>query len=171
MLHIEGVTPEALSPVSPSLPRRLVTRSELAEAWQQLSAGPEEVELVALGSPHASLSECRAFASVLDGRSRHPDVSVIITAGREVIKHANEEGTLARLREAGVTVLPDLCWCSISEPVFPPNARTVITNSGKYAHYGPGLSGRSVRLGSLEDCAEAAVSGRFPRRLPSWLEE
>ncbi len=171
MLHIEGVTPEAPPSVSPSLPRRLVTRSELAEAWQQLSAGPEEVELVALGSPHASFSECRAFASALNGRSRHPDVSVIITAGREVIKHANEEGTLARLREAGVTVLPDLCWCSISEPVFPPNARTVITNSGKYAHYGPGLSGRSVCLGSLEDCAEAAVSGRFPRRLPSWLEE
>lgn len=169
MLHIEGVTPEAPSLVSPSLPRRVVTRAELADAWHHLSAGPELIELVALGSPHASLSECRAFASVLGGRSRHADVSVIITAGHEVIAHAEDEGTLARLRDAGVTVLPDLCWCSISEPVFPPNARTVITNSGKYAHYGPGLSGRSVRLGSLEDCAEAAVTGRFARRLPGWL--
>jgi predicted aconitase len=68
-----------------------------------------------------------------------------------------------------VTVLPDLCWCSISEPVFPPAAKTVLTNSGKYAHYGPGLSGRTVRFGSIRDCAEAAATGRAPCRLPQWL--
>ena len=55
------------------------------------------------------------------------------------------------------------------EPVFPPDARTVLTNSGKYAHYGPGLSGRAVRLGSLDDCVEAAVSGRAAPSTPRWL--
>lgn len=171
MLHIEDVTPEAASSLAGAEPRRAITRKDMAEGWRHLSAGPEEIDLVALGSPHASLSECRAFAAALDGRKRHADVSVIVTAGQEVISQAGEEGTLARLRDAGVVVLPDLCWCSISEPVFPPKARTVITNSGKYAHYGPGLSGRSVRFGSLNDCAEAAATGKVPCRLPHWLEQ
>jgi hypothetical protein len=70
-----------------------------------------------------------------------------------------------------VQVLPDLCWCSISEPVFPPRTRTLLTNSGKYAHYGPGLSGRIVRFGSLGDCIEAALTGRSPPRLPAWLSQ
>ncbi|HSX75725.1 MAG TPA: aconitase X, partial [Shinella sp.] len=65
----------------------------------------------------------------------------------------------ALLRGAGVQVLPDLCWCSISEPLFPTQTKAVLTNSGKYAHYGPGLSGRTVRLGSLADCVNAAVTG------------
>ncbi len=131
--------------------------------------GPEAVELVAIGSPHASLTECRALADALDGRRRHPDVAVIVTAGHEVIAKAQSEGTLTRLEESGVQVLPDLCWCSISEPVFPARTRAVMTNSGKYAHYGPGLSGRAVRFGSLADCVAAALTGRVAPRLPDWL--
>ena len=76
---------------------------------------------------------------------------------------------LERLTEAGARVIPDLCWYSITEPVFPPAARTVMTNSGKYAHYGPGLSGRRFRFGSLADCAAAACTGRAPAGLPVWL--
>jgi predicted aconitase len=45
----------------------------------------------------------------------------------------------------------------------------VLTNSGKYAHYGPGLSGCAVRLGTLDDCIEAALTGIAPARLPAWL--
>jgi predicted aconitase len=69
-----------------------------------------------------------------------------------------------------VQVVPDICWCSISEPVFPPATRALMTNSGKYAHYGPGLSGRAVRLGSLANCVEAALTGRVAVKLPNWLE-
>jgi predicted aconitase len=35
-------------------------------------------------------------------------------------------------------------------PVFPATAKVVKTNSGKYAHYGPGLSGCAVRLGKMD---------------------
>lgn len=78
------------------------------------------------------------------------------------------EGTLGRLHAAGVQVIPDLCWCSISEPVFPVEAKALMTNSGKYAHYGPGLSGRHVRFRSLAACAQTALTGRVPQNLPEW---
>ncbi|KQY42643.1 aconitase X [Rhizobium sp. Root483D2] len=169
MLHIEGVTPEAEGAAIEGAERKTITRADMAGAWKRLNAGPEQVELVAIGSPHASLTECRALAAALAGRHRHADVAVIVTAGHQVIAGARADGTLEALEKSGVRIVPDLCWCSISEPVFPTGTRTLITNSGKYAHYGPGLSNRAVRFGNLADCVEAAVSGRVPVRLPGWL--
>ncbi|PRH89500.1 hypothetical protein C5L14_02705 [Labrys okinawensis] len=169
MLHVEGVTPEAGNAAADDADHAVITRTDMAAAWQRLNDGPEQVELVAIGSPHASLGECRTLADALGGRRRLADVAVIVTAGQQVIREAQGDGTLARLQESGVQVLPDLCWCSISEPVFPARTRAVMTNSGKYAHYGPGLSGRVVRLGSLADCVTAALTGHAPHRLPHWL--
>ncbi len=169
MLHVEGVTPEADGAAAEDADHTTITRADMTDAWSLLNEGPAEVELVAIGSPHASLEECRALAVAFDGRKRESNVAVIVTAGRDAIAAAREEGLLSRLEASGIQVLPDLCWCSISEPVFPTKTRALMTNSGKYAHYGPGLSGRSVRFGSLADCVEAALTGRVPARLPAWL--
>jgi len=169
MLHVEGVTPEWQGSVAEDADHVRITRNDMAEAWSSLNDGPEEVDLVAFGSPHASLDECRGIADAFGDRRRRDEVAVIVTAGRDVMADAKRDGVLARLEECGIKVLPDLCWCSISEPVFPPKTRTVMTNSGKYAHYGPGLSGRKVRLGTLDDCVQAATEGRVQVRLPRWL--
>ncbi|MFK0276949.1 aconitase X [Ensifer sp. NPDC090286] len=169
MLHVEGVTPEAEGAAAKDADRTTINRADMAAAWSLLNDGPEEVELVAIGSPHASIEECRALATAFDGRKRDSNVAVIVTAGRDAIAAARDEGLLARLEESGIQVLPDLCWCSISEPVFPTKTRALMTNSGKYAHYGPGLSGRAVRFSNLADCVEAALTGRVPARLPAWL--
>lgn len=166
MLHVEGATPEAHR-IAPDADHAPITRADMAAGWRTLNDGPETVELIAIGSPHASLLECQALAGALDGRK--VAIPTIVTAGRAVVDAARTNGTLAQLTGAGVQVLPDLCWCSISEPVFPPGTRALMTNSGKYAHYGPGLSGRAVRFGGLAACAEAAVTGKAPHGLPDWL--
>ena len=172
MLHIEGITPEAGQPIDPATATARITELDLDAAWQHLNQGSAEIDLIAIGSPHASLEECHALAEALgralDGQRRNPAVAVIVTAGRSVIQAAQADGTLSRLHDAGVQVLPDLCWCSISEPLFPQKTKTVLTNSGKYAHYGPGLSGRPVRLASLSDCVEAALTGVSPPRDHGW---
>jgi predicted aconitase/predicted aconitase with swiveling domain len=169
MLHIEGVTPEAAGAALPDATHASITLADLAAGWRRLNEGPEEVDLVAIGSPHASLKECHALAGALGGRSRDPRVTAIVTAGRQVLAAAEADGTRSRLALSGVQMIADLCWCSISRPVFPTGAKTVLTTSGKYAHYGPGLSGCAVRLGTLADCAEALITGRAPAYLPTWL--
>lgn len=167
MLHVDGVTPEA-GRIAPVADFARISRADMAAGWRLLNAGPETVELIAIGSPHASVQECHALADALAGRQ--VAVATIVTAGRAVIIEARADGTLDRLETCGVQVLPDLCWCSISEPVFPPGTRALMTNSGKYAHYGPGLSGRALRFGGLAACADAAVTGRAAKALPGWLE-
>jgi cis-L-3-hydroxyproline dehydratase len=169
MLHIAGITPEAEGAAAPGADTLRVGRADLAGVWQGFNDGPARVDLIAFGSPHFSAPECRALAAALDGRQRRAATRVIVTAGQNVLDDIRGEGTLAALEASGVQVVPDICWCSITEPVFPPEARTVLTNSGKYAHYGPGLSGRTVRFGSLKDCADAAITGQAPTALPSWL--
>ncbi|SDE50236.1 hypothetical protein SAMN05421538_10786 [Paracoccus isoporae] len=167
MLHVDGITPEAGDAAAPDSDRVAISCTDLAAAWQALNAGPEQVDLIAIGSPHASVTECQDLARLLRGQ---PVVAeVIVTAGRATIANLRTDGTLEMLAASGARVLPDLCWCSITEPVFPPAARTVMTNSGKYAHYGPGLSGRAMRFGSLADCARAALTGRAAQTLPGWL--
>lgn len=169
LLHVAGVTPEGDLPPAPGAPVLRITKADIAAAWAEFNQGPETVELIAIGSPHASLSELRAFDAALAGQACAPHVAAILTVGRDLLEVAKAEGLLDRLSAAGVQVIPDLCWCSITEPVFPPAARTLMTNSGKYAHYAPGLSARAVRFGGIAVCAEAAVTGRAGTAPPVWL--
>ncbi len=169
MLHVADVTPEAGDFPAPA-DRVTVTRADLARVWTELNPGPERIDLVAFGSPHFSLSECRAFAALAEGH-RAEGTTVIVTVGQDVLAKARTEGILAQMEDFGATVIPDICWCSITEPIFPPEARSLMTNSGKYAHYAPGLSGRAVRFGSLADCVAAARCGRAPMTPPTWLKD
>ena len=169
MLHVAGVTPEARRALAGAAAPLDITRKDLAEAWLSFNDGGDGIDLISLGSPHFSLAETRHFARLMSGKRCKQGVSAIITLGRDTLAAARSEGLLSQLEAAGVQVVPDICWCSISEPVFPPAARVLMTNSGKYAHYAPGLCGREVRFGSLADCAAAAESGRAPAGLPAWL--
>lgn len=167
MLHVDGITPES-SNIAADAETVFVDSQDLIRVWRQLNPGPQSIELVAFGSPHFSLTECRALAQLLAGKQVANVVSTIVTLGRDTLAAAKAEGLIEQLELAGVQIVQDLCWCSISEPVFPPKAQTLMTNSGKYAHYAPGLSGRAVRFGSLADCVKAAQTARATD-LPDWL--
>ncbi len=175
MFHIAGITPEAPTieaGLGGKAPRRslCVTRDELLNSWRELdSADCPEVDLVSLGNPHFSLSEFAHLARLCEGRVKHPEVSVLVTCGRDIQRQADKAAYLQALDRFGVHVITDTCWCMIEEPVIPQAARTLMTNSGKYAHYAPGLVGRQVRFGSLAECVETATSGRASGRLPRWL--
>ncbi|MBP1849785.1 aconitase X [Rhizobium halophytocola] len=174
LFHLLGITPEAGSVPEAtggmSCPARSVGRADLAAIWQGFNSGPaDHVDLVALGNPHFSVDECRALAQRLEGQTRHRQVALTITLGRESHRVLAAEGVAARLESFGATFVRDACWCTVDRPVVPVAARVILTNSGKYAHYGPGLTGKPVRFGSLADCVETLVSGRAPLDGPAWL--
>lgn len=169
MLHVRGHTPEGGLPLAVDARLEEITPGDLRQLWREFNAGGDRIDLVAIGSPHASLAETRRFADLLGAQRCHDGTTAIVTVGRRTLSDMAAEGILDRLQGAGVKVIPDLCWCSITEPVFPAEASVVMTNSGKYAHYGKGLTGRNMRFGSLEDCARAAVTGRAGPGLPAWL--
>ena len=175
MFHIVGATPEApdattaLGGKAP-LQSFKVSLQDLQQCWRELSSSAESaVDLVALGNPHFSATECHALARLLQGRQRHPGTQTVLTLGRAVKEQARANGDIAVLEAFGVNLITDTCWCMLEEPVVPVAARVIMTNSGKYAHYAPGLTGRQVHFGSLAACAQTACTGQAPAALPAWL--
>ncbi len=174
MFHIVGVTPEAATLSAATggraLPTVSVTRSDLAADWRHFNPNTgETIDLVALGNPHFSFDECAAVAKLCAGRTKHADVALTVTLSRATHARIVEAGIAAALEAFGTTVVRDACWCTVMQPIVPPAARTILTNSGKYAHYGPGLSGKHVRFAALADCVAAATTGRAPAAPPAWL--
>jgi hypothetical protein len=98
---------------------------------------------------------------------------------RALHSEAQNLGHIKRLEQFVMEFINDTCWCMLLDPpVIPanPNAR-ILTNSGKYAHYGPGLTQRGFRFGSMADCVRAAATGVYDKQpihtgenaMPSWL--
>ncbi len=173
MFHIADVTPEAQSPdafAALDLPTIALTHDDLQRAWRELNgadAGP--VQLVSLGNPHFSATELAALAALCRGKTRNANVPLVVTCSRAEMAKAEAAGDVALLTAFGVTLVNDTCWCMVTEPIIPVVAEVIMTNSGKYAHYGPGLTGRTMRFGSLAACVAAAVTGEDPGSLPAWL--
>lgn len=176
LFHIAGVTPEALDPsqvLEPdtALPVHRIGLKDLLPSWRELnSARDKRADVVSLGNPHFSLGEFAHLARLCRGRRKHPQVVLAITCGRAVLEQAREAGHIDEIEAFGATLVTDTCWCMLGEPVIPPAATTLMTNSGKYAHYAPGLVGRAVHFASLAECVDAACTGTASGRLPTWLQ-
>jgi len=176
MFHIVGVTPEAATLDEATggagdIPAVDIGIRDLIRSWNELNnAQDQSVDLVALGNPHFSFKECETLAALCSGRMKHENVTVAVTCGRETHDKVRDAGILSDLERFGVQFITDTCWCMIVEPVIPQQAATIMTNSAKYAHYGPGLTGRRLHFGSLAACVEAACTGLTSGQIPQWLE-
>lgn len=177
MFHVVGITPEAATyqHAIDSIPqdrRFQIHPRDLLTTWKELSSSTtSEVGLVSIGTPHASLNELTTLAALVQGRQRRADVPLMITTGREVYAEARSLGQVAAIEQFGGRFINDTCWCLIEEPIVPPHARNIVTNSGKYAHYGAAKHSRGMHLRGLQGCVEAAVTGRVDLRPPPWLRE
>ncbi|KAG9251557.1 uncharacterized protein F5Z01DRAFT_627373 [Emericellopsis atlantica] len=178
LFHIVGITPEAptLEAVCPNKQSSRCTETPLTldmirSTWDHFSHGlsQRKVELISLGNPHFSVKEIGKFAQLVRNREKHKDVAVIITCGRSHWGLAEQAGYVSELERFGVQFLVDTCWCFVEEPVIPQPVKTILTNSGKYIHYGPGLTGREFCFGSLSMCAEVACTGIHSGERPLWL--
>jgi predicted aconitase/predicted aconitase with swiveling domain len=180
MFHMLGVTPEAeqyagLLESDALQPKISITWQDLKDTWTAFNQDsdskvlPRTVDLVSLGNPHFSLLELKSLAQLVHGRTKHPSTSVIVTTSRAQHSLATQAGYITQLDEFGIQVLTDTCWCFIRDPVIKKEARCIMTNSGKYAHYGPGLTGREFCFGSLSECIESACIGRWEAKVPEWL--
>lgn len=175
LFHIAGVTPEALNPrhvIAPGeeIPVLEVGLADLVASWSELNSAQESrVDVVSLGNPHFSFSEFGRLADLCRGRRKHPDLAFVVTCGRAVLEQARTAGYIADIEAFGANIVTDTCWCMLGEPVIPPAAKVLMTNSAKYAHYAPGLVGRSVHFACLADCVEAGTRGFASRVLPNWL--
>jgi predicted aconitase len=173
LFHVAGVTPEApdvaaaLGGVPPERTIRLTPEMVRAARDRLSTISGAQIDAVALGSPHFSLDEVAELERRLGGR--RAAVPIYVCTGRHVVRELEGNGRLKGLEDSGVTVVADTCV--VVTPILPEAAggtRVLMTNSGKFAHYGPANTGYEALYGSLADCVESAVAGRVARDEALW---
>ncbi|MFO0991050.1 MAG: aconitase X catalytic domain-containing protein [Hyphomicrobiales bacterium] len=162
--HGIGVTPEApdLASVFIGGDTFDVTRADLIAARDDLSSGRDgPLDMVALGTPHFSLEEFAALHRMIDGRRIKPGLVFYVSTSRFVRSFIAQEGWLADLERAGITIVTDVC--TYYSPAVRGAKGRVMTNAAKWAYYAPGMLGVEVCFGSLRECVESAVRGEVWR--------
>jgi predicted aconitase len=172
LFHMVGVTPEAPTLEAAFQGRATeqtiaITTADLRAARQELTtADGRELDMVILGSPHFSLAEFRRLAPLVAGRRAHPRVKLLVTSSRLMKDDAERAGVLAPVIAFGAQITLDTCI--LASPMLPPEIRTLMTNSAKYAYYAPSLLNTRVTFGSLADCVRSAIEGRVVRDESPW---
>ncbi|KAG7338341.1 DUF521 domain containing protein [Nitzschia inconspicua] len=178
LIHIAGITPEASNACDMEVMKNgcegrkiTITAKDLDDTYhlldQQRNQSSKQVDWIAIGNPHLSLSECDELLRLIEdqpsGTKKHDNVTMIACMSRALY---DQSSSVAKLEKFGITFVRDTCWCMLLHPPMIPSEEdaTILTNSGKYAHYGPGLTGRQFRLGSMKDCVDAAFTGSLPRK-------
>jgi predicted aconitase len=172
LFHMVGVTPGAPTLDAAFLgrpPERTlaISTADLRAARRELTtADGRELDMVILGSPHFSLAEFSLLAPLVAGHRAHPRVKFLITSSRLMKERAHETGVLAPIAAFGAQITLDTCI--LASPMLPPEIKTLMTNSAKYAYYAPSLLNTRVTFGSLADCVRSAIEGRVVRDESLW---
>jgi len=174
MFHMVGVTPEAPTleqafhgkPASETMD---VTMDALRESRRALThTDDSKLDMVVLGSPHFSLAEYKRLAPLLEGKQKHPNVKFLVTSSRAMTQLAQRAGLLEPFEAFGAQITVDTCI--LTSPMLPAEIQNLMTNSAKFAYYAPGLLGRKIAFGSLEDCVNSAVASEIIRDESRWLK-
>jgi predicted aconitase len=174
MFHMVGITPEARTleqAFHGKTPVKTmdVTIDSLIESRRELThTDSNQLHMVVLGSPHFSLAEYKRLALMLQGKKKHPDVKFLVTSSRAMTQLADKAGFLKPLESFGAQITVDTCI--LTSPMLPAEIQNLMTNSAKFAYYAPGLLGRKIAFGSLEDCVNSAVAGEIIRDESRWLK-
>jgi predicted aconitase len=162
MYHIEGVTPEAsdaFDGVPP--PPVTVAQTDVAALLAGYAGGDDTVDVVVFSAPQLSLPEMQSVAALLD--NRRVAVPLLAVTSPQVKPDADRMGLTKRIEASGAMVLSGMCFYqSYARELADANGwHRLATNSAKLANILGGY-GYAPRLLSMEQCVEAACSGRLP---------
>ncbi len=172
LFHAIGITPEAQTfdeAFQGHSPEKtiIVDMVQLEKVRDSLATAPDgEIDAVALGSPHFSIAEFEQLIPLLKDHPPQADVEFIVCTNRIVLAVLQKRGWLDSLKNLGVTVIVDTCV--VVTPIMRVKHGTLMTNSGKFAHYAPGNIGLSTIYGSLKECVRSAQIGRVWRDETLW---
>ncbi len=171
LFHVVGSTPEA-----PDLETALQggepdhTEEIGEEKFREILAGMDKtgeqeengrIDAVIVGCPHLSYSEISRLVSYMDGRRKADSTEFWVQTNDTVYSMMHRTDLYDRAKAAGIRFLRDACV--LNQPTSQWGFRSVMTNSGKAAHYMPGILHANIYFGTMRECVEAAVRGRLGR--------
>ena len=162
LFHVLGVTPEALRARDLEylhLPEVLITKEEVM-ALQKSYRIAEEIDVVVFSAPQLSLMEMKSIAELCNGKKFIKPLLAMTSP--QVKPDSDRMGYTEMIESAGGTVFSGMCFYqSYAREIAETNGWKVLaTNSAKIVNILGGY-GYTPMLASMEDCVEAAVTGRL----------
>jgi predicted aconitase len=162
LFHLVGLTPEAgrlRDVASADLPSHRVARDDI-EALRNSYRADGPVDVVVFSAPQLSLYELRDLAALCEDRLFA--VPLLAVTSPQIKPDSDRLGYTARIEAAGGTVLSGMCFYqSYAREIAEANGwKRLATNSTKLVNILGGY-GYSPMLASMEECVDAAVSGKL----------
>jgi len=123
------------------------------------SAGVTAVDIITVGCPHLSAAELMKIALLLNGRKISKNIELWLNTNNTAYNWLENTNVISDLKKSGAKIFRDTCFVNTDLSGW--GFKTVMTNSGKYAHYVPSRNGMKVIFTDVEKCIETAVSGRI----------
>ncbi len=128
-----------------------------------------KVDQIAIGScTNSSYSDFMKLAAILDGKSVHPDVSLVLSPGSSnIMKTISENGALSRFISAGARLLEAACGPCIGMGQAPKSKGISLRTFNRNFKGRCGTMDAEVYLVSTETAAASALTGYLtdPREL------
>ena len=162
LFHVLGVTPEALHARDLEylhLPEVLITKEEVM-GLQSSYRVAEEIDVVVFSAPQLSLMEMKSIAELCNGKKFIKPLLAMTSP--QVKPDSDRMGYTEMIESAGGTVFSGMCFYqSYAREIAEANGWKVLaTNSAKIVNILGGY-GYTPMLASMEDCVQAAVTGRL----------
>jgi len=157
LFYIKGITPGSEKHQTPT-EKITVTQEDMKKAYDDINDDVNEIEFVCVGCPHTSIKEISQVAELLKDKKVSPNVEFWLCTSRPVKHLSDVRGYTKIIEDAGGKFACDTCMV-----VAPLKGRfkSVATTSAKGCYYSRGKNDMLTKLGDLEECVNAAVSGKW----------
>ena len=156
LFYMQGITPGA---ENQPVPKESVTVEDrdIKEAYDNINDQVTDIELVCVGCPHCSIKEIAEIAELVEGKTVAENTEFWVATSRTAKQLADKRGYSAIIERAGGKFACDTCMA-----VAPLKGRfkSLATTSAKGCFYSR-QNKMLTKMGSLQECVEAAVTGKW----------
>jgi predicted aconitase len=156
IFYMKGLTPgsEKYRPPRDSV---AVEDMDIREAYENINDEVSEIELVCVGCPHCSIKEIAEIAELLKDKKVSSSTEFWVATSRFAKQLADKCGYSEVIERAGGKFACDTCMA-----VAPLKGRfkSVATTSAKGCYYSR-HNQMLTKMGSLKECVDAAVTGKW----------
>jgi predicted aconitase len=156
LFYIKGITPGS-EKYQPPRERITIEDRDIREAYESINDEVDAIALVCVGCPHSSIKEIAAIAKLLKDKTISLDTEFWVATSRQMKQLADKIGYTKIIEKAGGKFACDTC---MAVAPLKGRFRSVATTSAKGCYYSR-HNNMKTRLGSLEECVDAAVRGKW----------
>ena len=156
LFYMGGITPGSES-VQPPKDAVTIEEGDIKNAYDNINDEVSSIDFVCVGCPHCSIKEIAQIAELLKGKKVAENTEFWVATSRTAKQLADKLGYTETIERAGAKFACDTCMA-----VAPLKGRfkALATTSAKGCFYSR-QNGMKTKMGSLEECVDAAVTGKW----------